>query len=77
VDRLAYPLHYPMASSYQVLGQSFLLGVVLSHRAAVGSGALLGDERPLDLDTCEGVDYLGHGFLHRVYGFYHGRITLC
>jgi hypothetical protein len=41
----------------------------------VGSGALLGDERPLDLDTCEGVDYLGHGFLHRVYGFYHGRIT--
>jgi hypothetical protein len=32
---------------------------VSSHHTAVGSGALLGDARPLDLDTYGGVDCLG------------------
>jgi hypothetical protein len=35
VDRLAYPLHCPMAYSRQMRGQSFLSGAALSHHAAV------------------------------------------
>jgi hypothetical protein len=54
VDGLAYPL-----CSRQARGQDFLSDVVSSHRVAVGGGALIGDARPLDLDTCGGVDCLG------------------
>jgi hypothetical protein len=41
------------------MGQVFLLGTILSHRATVGGGALLGDARPLGSGTCGGADYLG------------------
>jgi hypothetical protein len=43
VDGLAYPLHHPRTYNHQSRGQSFLSGVALSHRAAVGGGdAFLG-----------------------------------
>jgi hypothetical protein len=35
VDRLACPLHRPMACSCKTRGQRFLSGAALSHRAAV------------------------------------------
>jgi hypothetical protein len=34
VDELAHPLHQPMTRSYQIRGQSLLLGVVLSCRCS-------------------------------------------
>jgi hypothetical protein len=34
-------------------------GIVSSHHAALGGGALLEDAQPMYLDTCEGVDSLG------------------
>jgi hypothetical protein len=46
VDGLTYPLHCPMAYIHQIRGQGFLPGVVLSHRAAAGGGALLRDVKP-------------------------------
>jgi hypothetical protein len=42
VDGLACPLHCPMACSRQTMGQSFLSGAALSHRAAVGNYAFQG-----------------------------------
>jgi hypothetical protein len=48
-----------MACSHRTRGQGFLLGAVLSHRAIVGGGALLGDVEPLVLDVCGGADRLG------------------
>jgi hypothetical protein len=42
VEGLACPLHHPTAFSHQSRGQSFLSGVVLSHRVAVGGGTILG-----------------------------------
>jgi hypothetical protein len=59
VDGLACPLHHPTACSYQTREHGFLPGVVLSHCATVGSGALLGDTKPSSLDICEGADRLG------------------
>jgi hypothetical protein len=59
VAGLAFPLHLPTACSYQMRGHGFLSGTVLSHRAAVGGGALLGDVKPSSFDVGGGVDYLG------------------
>jgi hypothetical protein len=59
VDGVACPLHRPMACSRQMRGQGFLLGAVLSHRATVFGGALLGDAKPPDLDVCGDADSLG------------------
>jgi hypothetical protein len=59
VDRLACPLHYPTAFSHQTMGQGFLPGVILSRRAIVGGGALLGDTKPPGLDICGGANQLG------------------
>jgi hypothetical protein len=59
VDGLACPLHHPTASSRQTRGRGILLGVVLSHRAIVGGGALLGDTKPPGFDICEVFDRLG------------------
>jgi hypothetical protein len=50
VDGLACPLHHPMTCRRQTRGQGFLLGAVLSHHAAVGGGALLGDGEPPGVD---------------------------
>jgi hypothetical protein len=44
------PLHHPTACSHQSRGQSFLLGVVLSHHAAVGGVTVPRDVKPLGLD---------------------------
>jgi hypothetical protein len=53
VDGLDCPLHHPTTYSNQARGQSFLLGSILSLRAAVGGGAFLGG-------GCEapGLEYL-------------------
>jgi hypothetical protein len=59
VHGLACLLLYPMTYSRQMRGQGFLPGTVLSHRATMGSGALLGDAKPPGLDICKGVDRLG------------------
>jgi hypothetical protein len=50
VDELAYPLYCPTTCSHQMRGQGFLSGAVLSRRAAVGDGTLLGDAKPPGLD---------------------------
>jgi hypothetical protein len=50
VLQLAGPMHRPTPCSHQTRGQGFLLGAVLSHRAAIGGGALLGDTQPPGLD---------------------------
>jgi hypothetical protein len=50
VDRLAYPLHRSTACSRQMRGHSFMLDVVLSHHATVGSSAFPGDAKPSGLD---------------------------
>jgi hypothetical protein len=55
VDGLAYHMYQTMACSRQMRGHGFLPGVVLSHRAAMGGGALLGDTQPLGLDIHVGV----------------------
>jgi hypothetical protein len=59
MDRLAFPLHCPMSYNHQTRGQGFLPGTILSHRAAAGGGALLGDAEPPSLEICECVDHLG------------------
>jgi hypothetical protein len=46
VAELACPLHHPMTYSHQTRGHDFLSGNVLSRRAVVGGGALLGDAKP-------------------------------
>jgi hypothetical protein len=38
VDGLAYRLHRPTTCNHRLRGQNFMLGVALSHRAAVGGG---------------------------------------
>jgi hypothetical protein len=45
VDGLAYPLHRPMAHSYQTRGQDLLLGAILSCRWS-GRWHLSGDVKP-------------------------------
>jgi hypothetical protein len=50
VDGLTCPLQRPMACGHQMRGHGFLLGVALSHRAAMGSGAFLGDAKPPGLN---------------------------
>jgi hypothetical protein len=50
VDGLACPLHRPTVCVCQTIGHSFLSGAALSHRAIVGSGALLRGGQPLGLD---------------------------
>jgi hypothetical protein len=42
MDGLAYLLHRPMVCNRQTKGQGFLPGTVLSHHAAMGSGAFPG-----------------------------------
>jgi hypothetical protein len=59
VDGVACPLYYPMACSRQTRGQGFLPGAVLSRRATVDNGALLGHASQPDLDVCGGADRLG------------------
>jgi hypothetical protein len=54
-----YHLHCPIACNRHTRGQGFLLGVILSHRAIVGGGALLGDAKAPGLDIYGGADCLG------------------
>jgi hypothetical protein len=49
VDGLAYPLHRPMARSWQMRGQGLLPGVVLSYRCS-GRWHLLRDVKPPGVD---------------------------
>jgi hypothetical protein len=86
VDGLACPLHRPMNYSRQMRGHGFLPGVVLSYRAAAGSGSLLGDLKPSGLDIREGVDRLGTCIIEfyterisftRIYLPYVGMIMVC
>jgi hypothetical protein len=67
-------------------GQGFLSGAILSHRAAVGGGALLRDMQPLCLDICGGVEcldtcfielYIDHVAFTRIYLPYVGIIMVC
>jgi hypothetical protein len=51
LDGLACPMRRPMACNHQMRGHGFLLGAVLSYRATMGSGALLGDTQPPGLDV--------------------------
>jgi hypothetical protein len=55
VDGLTCPMHRPTACSRQMRGHDFLPDAVLSHRAAMSGGALLGDTQRLGLDICGGV----------------------
>jgi hypothetical protein len=50
VDGLASPLHRPMIHSRQTRGHGFPSGDALSHHAAMGGGAFLGDAKPPGLD---------------------------
>jgi hypothetical protein len=52
VDRLACPLHHPMAYCHHMRGQGFLSGTVLSHHVAMGGGTFLrgGGVKPPSLD---------------------------
>jgi hypothetical protein len=80
VDGLAYPLHHHMTCSHQTRGQGVLSGVALSHHAAVGGGAFLGNVKPLDLDIRWSVDCLGTYVIessHGVNHFYQGTLILC
>jgi hypothetical protein len=46
VDRLACPLHHPMACNRQMRGHDFMSGTALSHHTVVGGGAFWGMRSP-------------------------------
>jgi hypothetical protein len=50
VDGLAYSLYHPTVSGHQRGGQCYLIGIVLSHRLAVGGGPCPGGAKPPGLD---------------------------
>jgi hypothetical protein len=59
VDELACSLHCPTVCSHQRGGQSFLIGVAMSHHAVVGGDAFSGDAKPPGVDIWRGVDRPG------------------
>jgi hypothetical protein len=50
VDRLAYPLHRPMAYYHQTRDQGFLSGTVMPCQVAMGGGVSPGGAKPPSLD---------------------------
>jgi hypothetical protein len=58
VDRLAYPLHHPMACGRKMRGQGLLPGVVLSHHCS-GGDASPGDVKLPGLNIWWSVDHPG------------------
>jgi hypothetical protein len=68
VDGLACLLHQPTTCRCQTRGQGFLPGAVLSRRAAVGGGALLGDTPPPSLILAEVLFVSIPALLKHTYG---------
>jgi hypothetical protein len=64
----------------QMGGHGFLPGAVLSHRAGLDGGALLGYTQPPALNACGGADCLDTciiDFYTELMAFYQGMLTSC
>jgi hypothetical protein len=78
-DRLACPLHRPMACSHQMRGWDFMSGAALAHHSVEGVGVSPGEAKPSDWDICESFEHLGTHviqYLHGSYCFYQCTFTL-
>jgi hypothetical protein len=76
VDRLACPLHRPMACGRQMRGQGLLLGTVLSHHYSWAMAPFRGDVKPPGLDirwSIDRVDACGTESYKKYIVFYRGH----